>query len=382
MQSSLRLARVPTPAWLLLFIVTALVVAVAFAVAGRRPPLPPPFGLARTGVIAFDHGGDVFVAAADGSDVRAIATGPASDSNPVFSPDGTHVAFWRTEGDTLSVVTAMADGSGPVTVPLPRGAKRSQQNLAFLTWRPDSRRIAFSLSLPTEERPGIWVVDAAGGTPTRLTDPGHWAADPTWSPDGKQIAYHGEQLSDTENGVWLMSADGSDSRQLSRAFGSGAAFMLPQWQPGGDLIAYYAGDDGAHEVYVVRADGNGELDVSNDATDDEYWPSWSPDGTRLAFQRAVYRPTGELANQLVTVDPDGRFNSVTDPAASAHLSPDILLDGLTPMWSPDGTHVAGLLGSQARGDFAVAIVSLADDSIVQVPAEGNPGYVSWQRLAP
>jgi hypothetical protein len=65
----------------------------------------PPFGLARNGLIAFDSGGDIWVADADGSDPRLFVSGPGFDIAPAFSPDGTKLAFWSLEVPEDSLIT-------------------------------------------------------------------------------------------------------------------------------------------------------------------------------------------------------------------------------------------------------------------------------------
>ena len=65
----------------------------AIALVGSIHRVPPPFGLAKPGLIAFDSGGDIFVSNADGTDRRQLTSGPAIDLMPTWSPDGTRLAF-------------------------------------------------------------------------------------------------------------------------------------------------------------------------------------------------------------------------------------------------------------------------------------------------
>ena len=170
MQTSLRFSPVPTRAWalLLMAILIAVATVAVLAVAGRSPSLPPPFGLAKTGLIAFDANGDVFVAAADGAGVHPLVTSGAKESSPIFSPDGTHVAMWREDGDRLSIVIVRSDGGSPIDVALPAGLHRPV-GPAQPAWRPDSTQIAFAVIDPADAEPAIWLVDRSGSDLHRLS---------------------------------------------------------------------------------------------------------------------------------------------------------------------------------------------------------------------
>ena len=63
------------------------------ALVGGIHRVPAPFGLAKPGLVAFNSGGDIFVSNIDGTDRRQLTSGPAIDLMPVFSPDGTKIAY-------------------------------------------------------------------------------------------------------------------------------------------------------------------------------------------------------------------------------------------------------------------------------------------------
>ena len=81
---------------------------------GSRPRVPSPFGPARPGIFVLNLYGDIVSMAPDGTRQHALTSGVAWDSNPVFSRDGTRVAFWSTGMlQALSDLVVMnADGSG------------------------------------------------------------------------------------------------------------------------------------------------------------------------------------------------------------------------------------------------------------------------------
>jgi Tol biopolymer transport system component len=339
----------------------------------------------RNGLIAYDSDGAIVVAEPDGSNMRSMgrdASRPPSptDMSPMFSPDGRWIAFWgrsRYLSDSTwhLNVTPVAGGKTRFM-----GGRFSNElwsqgrfPLPTIAWSPDSRRLAYS----AEER--VFVVELDGTYPddedladgwqeTELIgDPDRLATDPDWSPEGTRIAFR------SDDGVYVMDADGTDVHKVSRAAGNEFAFMRPRWQPSGDLIVYYAGDPsapgGEHDIYVAAADGTSELQVSTDAAD-EFYPVWSPDGSRLAFQRLA---DGTNAT-IVVVDPDGG-NEVVSPA--------LPLDGAPPIWAPDGQSLLAFTASSGAGRYGLVRLAAADgrqESSLDIT--NSVGDASWQRLTP
>jgi len=166
----------------------------------------------------------------------------------------------------------------------------------------------------------IYVTDSAGGTPTFLSG----GLDPAYSPDGTRIAY-----ADTPAGnVWVASADGSN-----RILVATDHFLSPlAWSPDGELIAYISGSySTGFAVSVAKADGSGSSVVSQDASSDAP-PTWSPDGTRLAFTT-----TNDTDIAVVNADGSGRRPLIQDATQDE-----------APSWSPDGSRIAffrGVFGS-------------------------------------
>ncbi len=373
---------------LLLVLAMLLLAAIAatFAV-GSLHRLPAPFGLAQPGLVALDIEHHIVVMNADGSGRMTLTSGSQADTSPVWSPDGTRLAFWRNTGSgrwsiviatSSGAVTAVVDTTAqcpPLLPPDDPGWSSVGYALgapSFLQWAPDSDRLAFSQD--TEAVPGVWTVRADGSGLAKVGDRDLAAADPYWSPDGSRIAFHGGPGWGPENGIYVMRSDGGAVGQVSHAAATGYSFSYPQWQPGGELIAFFADTGTGMHIYVVRADGTGERDVSAalDLPGDSDWiPRWSPDGRRLAFQH--FSGGGTNSGELAIVDPDGS-NSVIPPGQPENVG--------GPMWAPDGRTVSALIhtDTDTRGIMTIDLVDGRPPRIV--PAAGNYGGTSWQRLAP
>lgn len=127
-------------------------------------------------------------------------------SCPAVSPDGTRMAYLKTNKEIggIDLMVLALSGGEPVT--LANGVEGSE----FPTWSPDGRFVAFAAGSPLK----IWVVSAAGGDPREVSPPG--GDYPVWSPDGRWIAYSvWTDEGDTNQGAWLVAPDGKSPVKVS-----------------------------------------------------------------------------------------------------------------------------------------------------------------------
>jgi hypothetical protein len=156
MQLTMRLQTVPRLAPMLLLLIAMLLLAVALVeTLGSAPRLPAPFGPAANGLIAYDTNAVIFVANPDGTGIRPLVETVPNAAAPMFSPDGTKLAFWGDDSpDSLYVVNADGSGLRKVSGDLWIATSR------LPSWSPDSRSIAFSAETgPDRFNERIYVVD-------------------------------------------------------------------------------------------------------------------------------------------------------------------------------------------------------------------------------
>ena len=249
------------------------------------------------------------------------------DSGPAWSPDGRRIVFerdltyWGADRYRLAAVPA----AGGLSRQLTKGPYD-----VMPTFSPNGRRIAFVRGGATVS---LYTIDRLGRHATRLLAD---ALDisPAWSHDGRTIAF--SRLADPslpidQATLYLADADGSHVRQLGQVPVMGVS---PAWSPDGRKIAFVSFADhddpacpadscpSSGEIYVVNADGTGLTRLTSSQADDEH-PTWSPDGSRIAFASGFALVSQGHPPWLVTIPSGGgsatrigRFSGVLDPAWS------------------------------------------------------------------
>jgi dipeptidyl aminopeptidase/acylaminoacyl peptidase len=150
---------------------------------------------------------------------------------------------------------------------------------ADIAWSPDAKRIAFSSNRTDEpdanENSDIWLVDAGGGEPRRVTDDPGSDGSPEWSPDGQSIAYVHMPLDPPVYAtprVKVIAASGGTPRDLTGPFDRHVAGQ-PRWSADGASVFVTLEDEGrtplvrvtlAGQKTVVDAGDVGEFEVRRD----------------------------------------------------------------------------------------------------------------------
>lgn len=207
---------------------------------------------------------------------------PVYDSSPVWSPDGTKIAFISNRNYLFGLYVMNADGSNSQLV---TELKEPGQP----AWSPDGRKIAFSAGIritlePYKPHTDIYVINLDGSGLTQLTRDSGLNGSPAWSPDGKQIVFVSDRDLDGKGKIWVMNADGTNQRILSN---SGVYGGQPAWSPDGTKILFTSSrtcpTDVEVAIYVMNADGSDRRLLTNDPNSCGVYssPRWSPDGTKI-----------------------------------------------------------------------------------------------------
>lgn len=203
---------------------------------------------------------------------------------------------------------------------------------------PDRTRVAFL------RRKDIFKVRADGSRPARLTRDDAVESSPTWSPDSKTIAFERRDPGPDEEAfeIHLLTVKSRESRFLVQGLG-------PQFSPDGRTLAFErcnprVGSTSCFDISDFHGISVMDLDtgVVTDVTDgDDSWPTWSPDGDKLAFARHTIDPETQRGQgrQIWRVEVDGTdLRKLADP--QDHESADHFR---APRWSPRTNKIAFLL---------------------------------------
>jgi len=215
---------------------------------------------------------DIYTMDADGANLTPLtsdaldrsnpdwASDDSEDRNPVWSPDGSRIAFDSNRDGDWDIHVVDADGSGLVNLTQSPGWDGQP------AWSPDGNKIMFVSD--REGIPALYVMNADGSNQAPVTDEPFEGSSPVWSPDGSRIAFHAGQDSATD--IYVMDADGSNRIRLT----DHSAFDgFPAWSPDGLYIAFQSGRDDRPEIYVMDADG-GNLARLTDSPGRDGDPAW------------------------------------------------------------------------------------------------------------
>ncbi len=192
---------------------------------------------------------------------------------------------------------------------------------------------------------GLYTLDIGTGESSQVLERPEGGDAFALSLDGDRIAFVGKDDAGHRQ-IFVMNADGTDRRQVTE--GSLAA-TSPSWSPDGTRVAFLGlAPDVTYQIYVVEL-GSGEVDrVTREPQDVSEAPSWSPDGETIVFQ--VGDPPVVRSVDIATGD-----------------TTTIVNDAGLPDVSPDGSQLAFNTWSMAK--VTLADIDGSDRTIIRTPSE-------------
>jgi TolB protein len=252
-----------------------------------------------------------------------------------------------------ALFTIRPDGTGENQITFPASDELdTNQN-----WSPDGSHLVYEHQTPTTDQ--IYIVGVDGSNPHPVFScPGDdsclFAGDPSWSPNGQWIAFElgtGPFTNDNpaDVSVWEVQPNGNGLHQVTHPIGFQQSQDLePQWSPDGSRLVFerdfpVAGRSGGTQIWTANSTNGGDLQrVSPPGINATDHPDWSPDGQWIIFRTGNDAP-GSIRVYIAHPDGTGLHTLLDVPAKkgrffSYSFSPDgtQLTIGASPGFGPDG----------------------------------------------
>jgi Tol biopolymer transport system component/C-terminal processing protease CtpA/Prc len=244
--------------------------------------------------IAFVSGGDIWTVPAGGGDAHLLISDPAEESRPLYSPDGTRLAFMstRTGGGDIYVLTFATGRLQRITF------SDSASNLD--AWSRDGKWLYFTSTADDVAGQGdIFRVGSGGGTPLEVSRERYineFESAP--SPDGVTVAFMAKGISSSQwwrNGgahideteIWLKPAGASSTGDTSYRLlvPADAKHAWPMWSSDGHSILFMSNKSGSENLWSADSASGAAKQLTHFTSGRCLWPSIAYDGSTVVFER-------------------------------------------------------------------------------------------------
>ncbi len=357
------------------FILLTFVLSVGLTAAGV-PYLAEPTLCPTRPEIAFVSGGDIWVAPSKGGEAHLLVSHPADETRPLYSPDGTKLAFnsTRTGGGDIYILTLATGELKRLT--FDDGMEQLD------AWSRDGKWIYFSTGAHDVGRKNdLYRVSSAGGTPMpvsadRFTN--EFQAAP--APDGSTVAFaargngdqqwwrHGHSHLD-ESEIWLAKDKDNAPPTYEKLVDLNGRNAWPMWMPDGKQLYFMSDRSGAQNIWNMPVGGRAPKQITKFTGGRVLWPSIAYDGKAIVFERdfkiwQLDTKNGEAYAVPITLNGSASGPSIAHTAITTYT--DLAL-------SPDARKIALI----AQGEIFASSAKDGGDAHRVTFTPGAESQISW-----
>jgi Tol biopolymer transport system component len=288
---------------------------------------------------------DIWTIPAGGGEAIPVTQDAPTDWNPVWSPDGNYIYFSSDRSGSMNLWRIMVDEASGRVIGQPEivttGATASHQHHSFSK---DGSQLAY---VECVESSNLWKVSfdpSAGkvtGQPSQITRGSRVATRVDVSPDGSWLAF--DAFGSGREDIFVIRTDGTGRRQLTD---DRYRDRYPRWSPDGKKIGFYSNRSASYEIWTIEPDGSGLQQLTDTPSQSVNFPTWSPDGSRMA-----YHNRSEGVSYIF--DPNKPWEDQTPLPLPSLENEDLHFEAYS--WSPDGRSIAGTFHTGAGANVGPAI---------------------------
>ena len=275
------------------------------------------------GYLVWQYRQDIFSSPIDPYEPVRLTDNTNDDTGPAWTKDGA-IRFHRLYPDNKAESWIMnADGTEQSPTSMPPGKR-------VFSWSPDEQKVLYQKQGDTSK---TYLSNADGSGEILLP-----FRSGNWSADSRMLVYH-SKISATNYDIFVYSLDTGESRNITNHEAFDAD---PSFSPDGTQIAFASGRDGNAELYTINLDGSNLRRLTFNPTVDSH-PAFSPDGTQILFSSD--RENENVDFYVMNADGGGLVKMTNWDRSNEAAGPG--------GWSPDGTKIAFTSDRNGKDDIYV-----------------------------
>jgi Tol biopolymer transport system component len=277
-----------------------------------------------------DGQADIWVTPMRGGLPRQLTNDSAEDNHPVWHPDGSRIIYVSKRARINQISVAYLDGSPPVQMTVGRADHKVSDVSA------DGTRL---LDVTSSNESDVFRVEIDLGREVEISSQLGIKIWPEISPDGQVIAFQSANEESTleYSSIIAKPLNGGQQAQLA------SEGFIPTWSPDGSKLAFLRFADKKINIFTVNAIGGDERQLTTEGIQAGFYSylpynlayfrdySWSPDSGRIVYSS---RKSGQSNLWTINADSSGETQITSNTDANLELN--------CPLWSSDGTRIAYL----------------------------------------